>query len=233
MQAQGPFVEWVRCHARADLPNFIPPEEIPGLATFLEDVPGILTELLISGAMDADMTSGSVSHEWTPWPDELVAGNRWHVLPLKVFGQYREVSKQFPITRKCLDYWPELITASFSRLRPRTAMKPHFGMPITSRDSLRVQIGLIVPGKAVMCVGGDTEDFRVGKALVFDEMQTHFAYNEADADRITILLDVPRPAKYPFKDTPADHWSKEAGAIVDETEMIGEFAQKLLGVAKD
>lgn len=228
MQPQQPFVDWVRDHARADLPNFIPPEDIPGLSRFLEDVPGILTELLLSGAMEADMTSGSISHEWTPWPDPLVAGNRWHVLPLKVFGQYRDVSERFPITRKCLDAWPELITASFSRLRNRTAMKPHFGMPVTSKDSLRVQIGLIVPGRAVMCVGGDTEDFRVGKPLVFDEMQTHFAYNEADQDRITILLDVPRPEQYPFKDTPDDHWSKEDGVIVDETDMIKDFARNLL-----
>ena len=224
--------EYCSTHKRDDLPCFIPPADIPHLNTLLLHTPGFISELIASGALAADMTAGSLSEQWKQWPDPELAGDRWHVMPLKVFGEWTPLAEKFPITREVLSAYPDLSTASFSRLRPGTAMKPHAGLPVTSKDTLRAHIGLFVPGKASMHVGEQEEDFKVGAAIVFDEMQTHYAVNHADSDRVTLLLDIPSPGSYPFKPHPPGHFSAQAELnghpVINEDAVIKQFAAELI-----
>ena len=224
--------DYCSTHKRDDLPCFIPPAEIPHLNALLLHTPGFIAELITSGALDADMTSGSLSEQWRQWPDRELAGDRWHVLPLKVFGEWTPLADRFPTTKHVLSAYPGLSTASFSRLRPGTAMKPHAGLPVTSKNTLRAHVGLFVPGKAAMHVGDEEQNCSVGAAIVFDEMQTHYAVNDADGDRITLLLDVPRPTSYPFKPHPPGHFSTLADVdghpVINEDAMIKQFAAQLI-----
>lgn len=226
---ESEFEEWTRSHRRSDLPDFIEKGYIKSLTELTQNTSGILTELLLSGALTPDMTRGAPCEMWQLWPDAAVAGTKWHILPVKTFGRVLDTAKKFPILAQVLKEMGDVESAAFSRLRPHTTLRPHAGVELLAQKSLRVHLPLIVPGRATLTVGASTRELRVGQPLVFDEMQTHYAANEADADRITLLLDIARPEMFPFAPHPPTHWSLDPrNEVVHETQMISDFEKKLL-----
>jgi aspartate beta-hydroxylase len=81
-------------------------------------------------------------------------------------------------------------TAFFSILDSRTKIPPHTG---TTNTRVTVHLPLIVPPGCRFRVGGETREWQVGKAWVFDDTIEHEAWNDSDAPRAILIFDVWNP----------------------------------------
>jgi aspartate beta-hydroxylase len=81
-------------------------------------------------------------------------------------------------------------TAFFSILDARTHIPAHSGVTNTR---LTVHLPLIVPPKCRFRVGGETREWRVGTAWVFDDTIEHEAWNDSDEARAILIFDVWNP----------------------------------------
>jgi aspartate beta-hydroxylase len=87
-------------------------------------------------------------------------------------------------------------TAYFSLLDARTAIPAHTGVTNTR---LTVHLPLIIPAGCRFRVGGETREWRVGTAWVFDDTIEHDARNESDAPRAILIFDVWNPQLTPLE----------------------------------
>ena len=78
----------------------------------------------------------------------------------------------------------------FSAQAPGTQVQPHFG-PHNMR--LRIHLGLLVPDKCEITVGGETRKWEEGKCLVFDDSFLHSVKNNADSTRFVLIFDIWHP----------------------------------------
>jgi aspartate beta-hydroxylase len=81
-------------------------------------------------------------------------------------------------------------TAFFSILDARTHIPAHTGVTNTR---LTVHLPLIVPPGCRFRVGGETREWRVGEAWVFDDTIEHEAWNDSDVPRAILIFDVWHP----------------------------------------
>jgi aspartate beta-hydroxylase len=81
-------------------------------------------------------------------------------------------------------------TAFFSILDAHTRIPAHSGVTNTR---LTVHLPLIVPPKCGFRVGGETREWRVGTAWVFDDTIEHEAWNDSDEPRAILIFDVWNP----------------------------------------
>jgi aspartate beta-hydroxylase len=81
-------------------------------------------------------------------------------------------------------------TAFFSILDARTKIPPHTGVTNTR---LTVHVPLIMPPGCGFRVGGETREWQVGTAWVFDDTIEHEAWNDSDAPRAILIFDVWHP----------------------------------------
>jgi len=85
-------------------------------------------------------------------------------------------------------------TAMFSVLKPRTRIPPHTGI---ANFRLVVHLPLVLPGHCGFRVGGETREWRIGEAWVFDDTIEHEAWNESDEIRIILICDIWSPRLSP------------------------------------
>ncbi|MDE2356700.1 MAG: aspartyl/asparaginyl beta-hydroxylase domain-containing protein [Alphaproteobacteria bacterium] len=81
-------------------------------------------------------------------------------------------------------------TVVFSQLEPHTRIPPHTG---SANHRLLCHLPLILPGPARFRVGAETRDWKMGEAWVFDDTIEHEAWNDADAARTILIIDVWNP----------------------------------------
>ena len=81
-------------------------------------------------------------------------------------------------------------TVVFSALEPHTHIPPHTG---STNVRLLCHLPLILPGPARFRVGGEERVWRMGEAWVFDDTIEHEAWNDADALRAILIIDVWNP----------------------------------------
>ena len=81
-------------------------------------------------------------------------------------------------------------SAMFSVLQPKTRIPPHTGV---ANFRLVVHLPLIVPAGCGFRVGGETREWRVGEAWVFDDTIEHEAWNDSDEIRIIFICDIWSP----------------------------------------
>jgi len=81
-------------------------------------------------------------------------------------------------------------TAMFSALEAHTRIPAHTG---SANTRLIVHLPLVLPGPARFRVGAETREWRMGEAWVFDDTIEHEAWNDADALRVILILDVWNP----------------------------------------
>jgi beta-hydroxylase len=89
-------------------------------------------------------------------------------------------------------------TAMFSILAPRKHIPEHRGM---YKGMLRYHLGLIIPGPDGACrirVGQDIRSWQEGKSLVFDDSHMHEVWNDTDAYRVVLFVDLVRPLPFPL-----------------------------------
>ena len=136
---------------------------------------------------------GAPVNQW----GELNHSRRWNAYFLWKSGIRQEgACRQCPRTAALLDTLPLMRqpgfapTVNFSVLEPRTHIPPHTG---SSNTRLLVHLPLILPGPARFRVGAVTREWRLGEAWVFDDTIEHEAWNDADAPRTILILDVWSP----------------------------------------
>ena len=81
-------------------------------------------------------------------------------------------------------------TAFFSILDAKTHIPPHTGVTNTR---LIVHLPLVVPPGCRFRVGSETREWLPGEAWIFDDSIEHEAWNDSDAPRAILILDVWNP----------------------------------------
>jgi aspartyl/asparaginyl beta-hydroxylase (cupin superfamily) len=136
---------------------------------------------------------GLPMNQWS----ELNHSRRWGAYFLWSEGRREEAHLgRCPRTAAALSALPQVDiprrgpTAFFSILEPRTKIPPHTG---STNTRLTVHLPLIVPGECRFRVGGETREWRLGTAWVFDDTIEHEAWNDSDQARAILIFDVWHP----------------------------------------
>ena len=132
---------------------------------------------------------------------ELNHSPRWSAFHFYERGQpIAERCRRAPAVMEALSRLPQAQvplrspSALFSVLQPRTRIPPHTGV---ANFRLVVHLPLIVPSGCGFRVGGETREWRVGEAWVFDDTIEHAAWNDSDQTRIIFICDVWSPRLSP------------------------------------
>jgi len=128
---------------------------------------------------------------------ELNNSRRWSAYFLWNQGQpQRDHMARCPRTAAALAAIPQVDiagrgpTAFFSILDARTRIPAHTGVTNTR---LTVHLPLAVPPGCGFRVGGETREWQVGTAWVFDDTIEHEAWNDSDVVRAILICDVWNP----------------------------------------
>jgi aspartyl/asparaginyl beta-hydroxylase (cupin superfamily) len=78
----------------------------------------------------------------------------------------------------------------FSVLQPHTRIPPHTGV---ANFRLVVHLPLILPAGCGFRVGGETREWRMGEAWVFDDTIEHEAWNDSEEARVILICDIWSP----------------------------------------
>jgi len=139
------------------------------------------------------MPLGTPANLWSPFD----RSDQWSARYLWRYGVRDDaVCARCPQTAAILDALPladipgRAPTAFFSVLKPGTHLPPHTGV---SNIRSVVHLPLIVPDKCGFRVGGETREWRVGEAFVFDDTIEHEAWNDSDTIRAVLIVDVWNP----------------------------------------
>ena len=95
-----------------------------------------------------------------------------------------------PNLAAALDRVPGLYTAAFSIVGPHTRITPHCG---EDRTLLRCHLPIDIPEPSGLVVGGVRLPWTEGRTMVFDDTLAHAAWNDADREKVLLLIDF-RPA---------------------------------------
>jgi aspartyl/asparaginyl beta-hydroxylase (cupin superfamily) len=85
-------------------------------------------------------------------------------------------------------------TAMFSVLQPKTRIPPHTGI---ANFRLVVHLPLVLPPGCGFRVGGESREWRIGEAWVFDDTIEHAAWNDSEETRIILICDIWSPRLSP------------------------------------
>ena len=116
----------------------------------------------------------------------------WNTYPLRLFSadnpRYMELC---PVLSSILKSHPEIISCMFSLMKAGKTIEPHVG----PYDGLiRYQLALDIPrGECYLHVDNHIYYWTNGVGIVFDETFVHGAVNNTNADRLVLLIDLPRP----------------------------------------
>lgn len=149
-----------------------------------------------------------------PWVQRRMHDGGWSVFGLYAVGrQIPAACVRCPETARAIGQIPGLSMAGFSRLSPRTHVKPHVGW---AASVYRLHLGLVVPQNCGLRVADQTRAWQEGRCLIFDDTVEHEAWNHSDAPRGVLLLDFLRPGI--------------EGAVEDHIpEEVQQYAMKLFG----
>ena len=89
-------------------------------------------------------------------------------------------------------------SALFSVLQPKTRIPPHTGV---ANFRLVVHLPLVLPPGCGFRVGGETRQWKIGEAWVFDDTIEHEAWNDSDQTRIIFICDIWNPRLSPDERT--------------------------------
>jgi beta-hydroxylase len=105
--------------------------------------------------------------------------------------------RRCPRTAALVEQVPGMKTALFSILAPGVRVPPHRG---AWKGVMRYHLGVMVPDPIEGCgivVGGQKAHWREGESMLFDDTYEHQVWNETNATRVVLFLDVVRPCRFP------------------------------------
>ena len=140
-----------------------------------------------------ELEPGTPENKWSPLDHKL----DWTALYLWKYGvRDDEICERCPVTASVLDMVPRADmpgrapTAFFSVLQPGARLPAHTGV---SNVRAIVHLPLVVPPGCGFRVGGETREWKVGKAFAFDDTIEHEAWNNSDKPRSILIFDVWNP----------------------------------------
>ena len=122
----------------------------------------------------------------------------WKIFPLNIMGVKPEAySARCPKTMALLERIPGLFEAFFSILEGGKSIPHHEG---PYRGYLRYHLGLIVPEKNPPSIRlkDQVYTWKEGESVLFDDSWDHEVYNQCEADRVVLIVDIRRPMPQPF-----------------------------------
>jgi aspartate beta-hydroxylase/beta-hydroxylase len=125
-------------------------------------------------------------------------GKDWKVYPLDIMGVKPEAyCARCPRTTALVEKIPGLFEAFFSILEGGKSIPHHIG---PYRGYLRYHLGLIVPEKnpPSIRVKHTVYTWKEGESILFDDSWDHEVYNQCEADRVVLIVDIRRPMPQPF-----------------------------------
>jgi beta-hydroxylase len=130
----------------------------------------------------------------------LTDDDRWKTYFFYGYGFKSEANcARCPETARIVEQIPGMQTAMFSILAPHKRLPPHTG---PYKGVLRYHLGLVIPAsddRVGIMVGGQVAHWAEGGSLVFDDTFEHTAWNDTDATRVVLFVDVVRPLRQPVK----------------------------------
>jgi aspartate beta-hydroxylase len=184
--------------------EFYEREEFPWLADFEAATAGIQREL---GRILVEDEAGFAPYiqyddhlpldQWR----ELNKSPRWSAFHF--YDKGREIAERIaraPGTMAAMRRLPQAVvdqrspTGMFSVLQPKTRIPPHTGI---ANFRLVVHLPLVLPPACGFRVGGETREWRIGEAWVFDDTIEHEAWNDSHEVRIILICDVWSPRLSP------------------------------------
>jgi aspartyl/asparaginyl beta-hydroxylase (cupin superfamily) len=131
----------------------------------------------------------------------LTDDDRWKTYFFYGYGFRSDANcARCPETTRLIETIPGMETAMFSILAPGKHIPPHDG---PYKGVLRYHLGLVVPDapddKVGIRVGGEVAHWAEGASLVFDDTYEHEAWNDTDATRVVLFVDVVRPLREPMR----------------------------------
>ena len=184
--------------------EFYEREEFPWLAEFESATPAIQRELARILVEDEAGFAPYVHYDdhlpLDQWR-ELNKSPRWSAFHF--YDQGRAIPERCaraPATMAAVRRLPQAEvdlrspTAMFSVLKPRTRIPPHTGI---ANFRLVVHLPLVLPRGCGFRVGGETREWRIGEAWVFDDTIEHEAWNDSDETRVILICDVWSPRLSP------------------------------------
>jgi beta-hydroxylase len=128
----------------------------------------------------------------------LTDDDRWKTFFFRAWNIDIESNRaRCPRTAALIDRIPGATSAFFSILLPHKHLPPHRG---PYAGVLRYHLGLRVPDPA-RCrirVGEEFGHWREGESLMFDDTYEHEVWNDSDAVRVVLFVDVARPLPGPL-----------------------------------
>ena len=175
--------------------RFFDGSQFPGVSEIERNTEVLLQEFLALAESRTEQLSSSLAGLHG---DEKSAGQgKWSMIPLIRNGRIVErFASHCPRTMELVRGLDlpriSLISPSlyFSVLEPGSRIPPHVGI---TNARLIAHFPLIVPDDCGFRVGGETRQWEVGKALIFDDMTTHEAWNDSDRIRVVLIADLWRP----------------------------------------
>jgi hypothetical protein len=180
--------------------EFYDREEFPWLAEFEAATPAMQRELATILAEDEPGFRPYIQYEdhlpLDQWR-ELNKSPRWSAFHFYHLGRpVEERCRRAPATLQALHKLPQADvdlrspTAIFSVLKPQTRIPPHTGV---ANFRLVVHLPLVLPPGCRFRVGGETREWRLGEAWVFDDTIEHEAWNDSNQTRIIFICDIWNP----------------------------------------
>jgi aspartate beta-hydroxylase len=192
----GPLVAPVFMIPEIKAKKYFDPSRFAGVAEIERETEAVREEFLALAESRRDQWSSRLRglHSTEGRAD---GDGAWSMIPLIRNGRVvEEFASRCPRTMalaNALDL-PDipLISPSlyFSVLEPNSRIEPHVGI---TNARVIAHFPLIVPEDCGFRVGGETRRWEPGKALVFDDMTTHEAWNDSDRIRVVLIADVWRP----------------------------------------
>jgi aspartate beta-hydroxylase len=176
--------------------RYLEPAEFAGLAELERNTDAIRAEFLAIAESSGGSLSSRLGGLHAVDTDRSRPG-AWSMIPLIRNGAaVEEFASRCPRTMelvRLLDL-PKLSLISpsvcFSVLEPKSRIAPHTGI---TNARLISHLPLIVPEECGLRVGGETRKWEAGKAMVFDDMTNHEAWNDSDRIRVVLIADLWRP----------------------------------------
>lgn len=180
--------------------RYFDPSTFEGVAALERSTDAIRAEFLALAESNSDNFSSRLSGLHSVESDKNRPG-AWSMIPLIRNGSVvEEFASKCPRTMalaRQLDLpMLSLISPSlyFSVLEPNSRIALHTGI---TNSRLIAHFPLIVPENCGFRVGGETRKWEPGKALVFDDMTAHEAWNDSDRIRVVLIADLWRPELSP------------------------------------
>ncbi len=174
---------------RGDQPAFYRREDLPWTRVLEENWEVIRDELLhLLEARPDRLRPYSINHSMSFPP------KRWKTMGLLFWG-YRMSANcaACPQTMRIIGRLPGCTSFSLSILEPGANINPHQG---DTDAVIRCHMGLVVPAGLPdlgFQVGSEIRPWEEGKTLPFCDARTHTAWNQTDARRYVVILDIIRP----------------------------------------